>query len=354
MAVIKGDDSDNVLDGTGGNDYIYGYAGEDTLSGGDGNDVLYGGAGADTLYGGEGNDQLSGGEGADYMVGGNGNDSYFVDDIGDEVIEFSAGGVDTVVSTLKNYKLDANVENLNLGGSDAINGSGNELANSIKGNAAKNEIQGFGGNDSIYGYGGDDYINGGLGDDVLNGGDGSDLITFKVGATVGATVDLAKVGKQDTGYGLDSIVGFENIEGTDFADKLYGDAGANKIIGLGGGDVIRGRAGNDDLLGSAGADTFIFEAAGAANGVDKIRAFIAAEDTLQFYTADGYDALAGFTVGTTAAGAGAQFVYDAASDNLWYDADGAGGAAQVLLANLYETTLTGANIIVSAGSAPAI
>ena len=37
------DDSDDVINGVGGNDYIYGYAGNDTLTGGDGEDTIIGG-----------------------------------------------------------------------------------------------------------------------------------------------------------------------------------------------------------------------------------------------------------------------------------------------------------------------
>lgn len=349
-----GDDDADIV-GTAGNDKIYGYGGDDTLDGGAGNDVLYGGDGNDHLIGDEGNDQMSGGDGDDYMVGGNGDDTYFVEQEGDEVIEFNNGGRDTVVSFLANYKLDANVENLTIGGSAVGNGSGNELANSIKGNSARNDLKGFEGNDSIYGFGGDDFINGGAGDDNLNGGSGIDTVTFKVGAllNVGATVDIAKTGRQNTGYGSDSILAFENIEGTDYADTLYGDNGVNKISGLAGGDIIRGRGGDDDLTGGAGADTFIFEGA-AANGVDRIRSFTSGSDTLKFYTADGYAESFSLTSGTTAVGVGAQFIYDSTSNNLWYDADGVGGADQILIANLYQANLAVTDIVVTAGSIPTI
>ena len=74
MAIIYGDDTDNVLDGDTDtrnefykNDTIYGLGGNDVLNGGEGHDVLYahdrdlnptgeinflnGGAGGDRLYG---------------------------------------------------------------------------------------------------------------------------------------------------------------------------------------------------------------------------------------------------------------------------------------------------------------
>jgi Ca2+-binding RTX toxin-like protein len=62
-----------------------------------------GGAGNDTLQGGNGNDTLNGGAGADLMTGVTGNDTFYVDDIGDVVVEISGGGTDTVITTLATY-----------------------------------------------------------------------------------------------------------------------------------------------------------------------------------------------------------------------------------------------------------
>ena len=331
---------------------ISGTSGDDTLVGTGGNDTLRGGAGNDALYGGDGDDSLQGGVGADYMAGGTGNDTYFVDDIGDNVIEAAGEGIDTVViSGLSNYALDSNVEIGKLGGIAVVdpdgfqNLSGNALNNVLQGNASRNGLYGGAGNDSVYGYGGDDIINGGAGNDILVGGDGIDLLSYKVGATGGVTVDLAKSGvSQDTGSaGVDKASGFENLEGTQFSDVLSGDAGANKINGLGGDDYIRGRAGDDEIVGGADADTIRFEAAGAANGVDTIRVFDAAEDTFEFSSAD-YDSTATLTLGSAAVGSGAQFIYDSAANTLSYDADGDAAGAAVLIAYILpDAALTSAN-----------
>ena len=62
--------------GKGGNDIIYGGAGDDDLRGEGGNDELYGGAGDDNLYGGNGDDILFGGAGNDDMNGEDGRDIY--------------------------------------------------------------------------------------------------------------------------------------------------------------------------------------------------------------------------------------------------------------------------------------
>ena len=71
---------------------------------------------------------LDGGAGADTMSGGAGNDTYVVDDAGDVVTEAAGEGTDTVRARVS-YTLGANVENLTLTGTGAINGTGNALDN---------------------------------------------------------------------------------------------------------------------------------------------------------------------------------------------------------------------------------
>jgi Ca2+-binding RTX toxin-like protein len=352
MAVFKGGNGNDTTNGTGDRDTIYGGAGNDTLFGLSGNDTLYGGTGDDILDGGEGDDQLSGDQGADQMTGGNGNDSYFVDDAGDVVIEAAGGGIDTVhVIGLSNYRLSSNVEIGKLGGIATLdpdgfqNLRGNSLDNGLQGNASRNQLVGEDGDDTLFGYDGDDLLNGGSGNDHLNGGNGQDMASYKVGATSGVNVDLARQGVfQDTGgAGSDKLEQIEDLEGTAFADRLLGDAGANRLLGAGGGDFYRGRAGNDELNLEAGADTIRFEAAGAANGVDTIRGFNAAEDVFQFSRAE-YSETATLTLGSAAVGTGAQFIYDAVANTLSYDADGEGGAAAIVIANILpDAALTQAN-----------
>ncbi|MEQ1486829.1 calcium-binding protein, partial [Methyloglobulus sp.] len=137
------------LDGTDLDDTISGFGGNDILNGFNGNDVLNGGADADT------------------MNGGDGNDTYFVDNVGDVILNTTTfnpnlgevndflGGVDTVNSFIS-YTLGASLENLNLTGFAAINGTGNIKNNVINGNSASN------------------VLDGGAGADTMNAGDGSD------------------------------------------------------------------------------------------------------------------------------------------------------------------------------------
>ncbi len=136
-----------------------------TITGGAGNDTLNGGAGNDTLNGGAGNDTLDGGTGADRMAGGAGNDTYYVDNVGDVVIEAAGAGIDTVNTTLKSYTLPANVENLTYIGTSNFSGTGNALDNVITGGD---------GNDTLNGGDGNDTLNGGAG--TLNASTNVDLI----------------------------------------------------------------------------------------------------------------------------------------------------------------------------------
>ena len=169
---------------------------DDTLSGLGGNDTLEGGLGADTLSGGDGNDELDGGAGADNMSGGDGNDIYEVDDAGDVVTETATAtsGTDRVDASI-GYVLGVNVENLNLVGNGAINGTGNGLANVINGNGAANQLFGGGNNDTLNGDDGNDLLDGGTGNDTLNGGDDNDTI---IGGAGNDTIDV--------GGGVNTIV----------------------------------------------------------------------------------------------------------------------------------------------------
>ena len=132
------------------------------------NDNLIGNTKNNRLNGGVGNDTLDGGAGSDSMIGGLGNDSFVVNVAGDVITENLNQGTDTVNSSVT-YTLPANLENLTLTGTSAINGTGNSLVNIITGNAANNQINGGAGNDTI---------NGGIGIDRLTGGIGNDIFRF--------------------------------------------------------------------------------------------------------------------------------------------------------------------------------
>ncbi len=170
-----------VLFGDGSNDPLVGSQFfEDHLYGGNGDDQLFGFGGKDYLEGNQDNDILDGGSGADTMLGGQGNDVCIVDNTGDVVREYANSGVDEVRSSVT-FSLDSQVEHLTLTGTDAINGIGNELGNTIVGNEAKNVLNGGDGQDHLIGNGENDILLGGTGDDLLEGGIGFDTYIYHSG-----------------------------------------------------------------------------------------------------------------------------------------------------------------------------
>lgn len=131
--------------------------------------VLNGGKGADVLKGLDGNDRLVGNGGFDVLVGGDGDDTYVVTAC-DAVIECHGGGIDTVETALRAYRLDDHVENLVFTGTGSFCGTGNNLDNTISGGN---------GRDVLTGLKGDDIFFGGLGNDTMDGGSGADLFVFQ-------------------------------------------------------------------------------------------------------------------------------------------------------------------------------
>lgn len=247
-----GNASANTLTGT---------AGVNTLSGLDGADLLLGREGADILDGGEGADRLDGGAGVDAMTGGNGDDIFYVDDAGDQAIEYFLGGNDTVQASVS-YVLMAEIELLILV-QGALNGTGNASNNIIKATDAANTLDGGDGDDSLYGYLGNDILIGGLGKDTLDGGAGADSMTggagddtYAVDNALDVVVELADEGVDTIRASFNYTLGdnLENLSLQGGAAEGTGNGLKNHIIGGAGNDVLRGLGGDDLLVGGAGSD----------------------------------------------------------------------------------------------------
>ena len=200
-----------AINGTAGADNLTGTANADVINGLAGNDTLNGLAGNDTLDGGTENDRLDGGLGNDQLKGGLGNDIYIVDSTGDVVTELAAQGTDLVQSSVT-YTLPADVEDLTLTGTTAINGTGNTLANTVTGNTANNILNGGTGNDNLIGGSGTDQLLGSDGNDSLSGDAGNDTLTGGLGAD--KFIYNTNAAFTTTAVGVDTITDF-NISQTD-------------------------------------------------------------------------------------------------------------------------------------------
>ncbi|MDJ0500832.1 MAG: bluetail domain-containing putative surface protein, partial [Nostocales cyanobacterium LE14-WE4] len=139
-----------------------------------------GNAGNNVITGNGANNILDGGTGIDTLIGGAGNDIYIVDSATDTITELANGGTDTIQSSVTfTIATLANIENLTLTGTGAINGIGNAANNVITGNSANNILDGGTGIDTLIGGAGNDILTGGLGKDTLTGGLGADRFDYR-------------------------------------------------------------------------------------------------------------------------------------------------------------------------------
>ncbi|MCB4359610.1 M10 family metallopeptidase C-terminal domain-containing protein [Quatrionicoccus australiensis] len=189
-----------------------------------------------TLSGNRGNNLLDGGAGNDIMAGGIGNDTYILDSTSDVVVELVGQGVDTVLSAF-GQTLSANIENLTLTGTAAVNATGNALANTLTGNAANN------------------LLDGGAGADTLIGGLGNDI--FMVENPYDKIVELLNQGTDNVFSSVSCTLAanLENLTLTGLtASSGVGNALDNTLAGNGASNILNGGAGNDILIGGLGAD----------------------------------------------------------------------------------------------------
>ncbi|HEX2751879.1 MAG TPA: calcium-binding protein, partial [Alphaproteobacteria bacterium] len=302
--VLTGNDARNTLYGMDGNDTIDGGAGADRMLGGAGDDLYivdneedviqeFGGEGVDTvessvtytlssfvenltltgtaaingtgnglgniiigndanntLDGGAGNDTLDGGLGADTLIGGAGSDHFIVDDEGDVVID-TAGAADKVFASVS-YTISSGIEELELTGTDDIDGTGNSLDNVITGNDGENRIDGGAGADTMIGGDGNDtYVVDNINDVVIevgNVGNGKEF-SYTVNNII---ILVATAAPQDL---IESSVTYTLPANVEIL-RLTGTANIN-ATGNNGDNILAGNVGRNTLTGGLGDDVYI-------------------------------------------------------------------------------------------------
>ena len=187
------------------------------------------------LTGTDGDNIIDGLTGADTMIGKKGNDRYYVKERGDTVIELQDQGDDTVYSWLEDYRLDDYVENLFLA-PGVIRGTGNSGANVITGNDENNSLAGLEGADVLKGAAGDDSLDGGAGDDTMDGGVGVDMAVIHLNRSQ-STITRNADGSLTlaSAEGVDRI---SNVEYLKFNDQLVHVNPQNDFDGDGKSDIL--------------------------------------------------------------------------------------------------------------------
>ena len=221
---LHGNFANNTLDGGGGNDYLYGYSGNDTFIQNSefGSDHFYGGSGIDTV---------------DYS-------NVFLEDILGVTVNFSSGRgsvFDDFGDFLEQTDWYSSIEN-------AIGTVGND---SFTGNDSANNF--VGGN-------GFDFLIGGHGDDNLEGGADSDTFVFFTGDGNDTIVDFSGQNNNGDGDKIDlsnyGFSGWWDLRYLDNGDKMHSvnDGRDTEIYNKNGDTILLQGVDIDDLS----SNDFIF------------------------------------------------------------------------------------------------
>jgi Ca2+-binding RTX toxin-like protein len=337
-----------VEGGSGGGNTINGTSGRDSIAGTEGADTINGFAGVDFIDGRGGNDSINGGADFDSLWGGNGSDTV---DGGDGPDSINAG--------------DDGMADLVIGG------TGNDTMTSPFASGA----------DTMLGGDGDDlFVEIGFAGDSLDGGAGIDMVIAAANRNVlpnGVVIDLA-AGVMTSEIGNATLANIEDAAGTaqqndrlvgsSVANHLSGGGGNDTLEGGGGDDTLEGSLGNDSLAGGAGVDDFFFDwtiAFGAGNA-DTVTDFASGVDQMHFDAAslEGLGTTGQFSSSDTrffaAAGATSghdaddRIIFNTATREIYFDADGSGSGGSHLVATLQAgATLAATDVWVDNGTDPA-
>ena len=142
---------------------------------------------------------------------------------------------------------------------------------------------------------------------------------------------------------ISGLGGNDRLQGSGGNDSVLGGAGNDFVFGNDGTDWVEGGAGNDNVGGGGGQDSFVFREAGGTNA-DVFNDFSSGWDNIQLDAAFFNLGAAGqFTSGDarfwsstsgTAHDADDRIIYNTTTRQLWYDADGNGSGAALLIGTL--------------------
>lgn len=236
------------------------------------------------------------------------------------------------------------------------------------GNDYADVLRGGPGDDMLWGEAGNDVLDGETGADAMRGGAGNDVYYVDnpddfTAEPMSGSADPGGVDRvySSVTWGLSSYI--ENLTltgsastagyGNNLRNLMTGNRGDNLLRGEGGNDVLAGGAGDDVLLGNAGADTltggsgtdwFVFDSALGSSNVDRITDYSHRDDWIGLDddvfrklpgTADGKALSAAFLrIGSAARDGNDYLIYNPANDRLYYDSDGNGARAPVLVATI--------------------
>ncbi len=365
---LQGSSFAQVITGNGASNSINGFGGADTM---------VGGAGGDNYVVTDQSQQVVEALGVEVIGGVTQVDTVFTTvsyDLANSVSYIASAGDAAIATTPTTPGQAAVLTNGAVGievlttsvqaGTEALNLTGNSQAQTIIGNYGNNILNGdndsnssaVAGNqtgtvagDTLTGLFGDDTYRVYSQADVIReqAGQGNDTAVFGTNTATNTSVADASNTYQlraDNSVELLTVANQSRAVGY----TLIGNGFDQTVLGSRANDVIWGGAGHDTLTGNGGNDTFGFNEAGAADS-----------DTISDYTGGdiiGLSAAVGtgffqglattsggqtagfdqneFVNGTTATEAHAQILYNQASGQIFYDADGTGASAAVLVATI--------------------
>lgn len=320
--------ANRVLDPWGGTDVISGF---EQYEGSRFNDVYNGGSGRDRFSGLRGRDTIDGGDNSYDSLGN------VTDDRRDEVRydnDYWQGGLKGIVVNLETAFANGSISGTirdGFGNVDTVidieRVVGTRYGDNFVGSRMNNQFSGGEGRDTF---------DGGLGFDALNMGR-----WFGDTPVGNVNVDLSRA----TGQILND--GFGNVETALNFEAVYAGGGNDTLKGNALDNEFEGGRGADVMTGGAGADWFFwYEDAEFGEG-DRITDFNTAVDHFSFETANFQNMSTTLTLvnGTVATQAGVgTFVFNTVNNVLYWDADGAGGANAVIVAQLNNiATLSASN-----------